>query len=66
MLTETERYHLAILAKANGSPVYHADFRTPILRSLTYKRLARPTPHGTYTITLRGLIEHRKLQGDQQ
>lgn len=64
MLTNTERHHLTILAKADGNPVYHQDFRTTILQSLTRKRLIQPTPHGTYRITLLGLIEHRKLQGE--
>lgn len=66
MLTNTEQHHLAILARGNGSPVYDATFLDPILRSLVYKRLAKRNQHGMHSITLRGLIEHRKHQGDQQ
>jgi uncharacterized protein YjhX (UPF0386 family) len=59
-LTTTDRHHLAILARANGSPVYHADFKEHILRSLLYRNLIKQTPNGTYRITLLGLITHRR------
>lgn len=59
-LTTTDQHHLAIIAKANGSPTYHPDFKDHILRSLLYRKLIKRTAHGTYAITLKGLLTYRK------